>query len=90
MTARRRKTNVVSLDGGAPPIPRVVPEIIDALQGLTVDAKDGKIVGLAFVAIDASGSWQGRWMGDTRMSQMTGIVGRLQHDMVAAWAKSEE
>ncbi len=88
--SRRRKSNVVALDGGAPPVPRRVPEIVETLNGLLTDAKDGKVVGLAFVAIDAAGYWRGQWMGDTRISQMTGIVGRLQHDMIAAWAKSDE
>lgn len=89
-TRKKTKSNVVSLDGGPVPLPRAIPEVVDLLTGLLADAKDGKIAGFVFLAIDSTGFYRRGWEGDTKISQMVGMVSQLQHDMIGSWTKSQE
>lgn len=86
----RKKNNVVSFDGGPLPLPRVVPEIVDCLRALLAEAEGGKLVTLAFIAADARESWKSGWVGDMRVSQLAGLVSRLHHDLLAAWARNDQ
>lgn len=80
---RVRKSNVVSLRGSAPPVPTVVPAVVEKLEDLLDRAKSGFCVGLLYVAIDpAAGTIFGRCGIADRESMIVGAA-RLSFDLLA-------
>lgn len=74
---------VTSLHGAAPPIPQIEPRVMARIEELTQRAKDGQVVGLAWVAVDPfGGAIYGR-AGTAEADRMIAGVSRLLHDMLA-------
>ena len=64
MTARRGKTNVLSLRGAALPIPQVNREVVETLESLLVQARDGRVAGIAYATVEPEGHITTGWSGD--------------------------
>lgn len=61
-----------------------VPAIIEKLEELLVEARAGKVQGLAFAAIDEKGFQQYAWLGEAKVSTMIAAVSRLWHCVMTA------
>lgn len=83
MAARRKKKNVVSLFGTAPPVPQVNDDVIERLNYLLRLAKDGQICGLAYAAIEPSGTHQRGWCGNAEIGRMISAVALLNHRLLS-------
>ena len=61
-----------------------VRAVIQKLEELLVEAKDGKVQGFAFAAIDEKGFQQYAWLGEAKVSTMIAAVSRLWHCLMTA------
>lgn len=75
--------NVHSLWGAAPPIPQVVPSVVEKLEYLLARAQEGRLVGFAYSWISEDGHGQFGWAGVGDRDRMIAGVTRLQHDLLA-------
>lgn len=80
---RRKKSNVLSLRGAAPPVPQIVPSVVEKLEELLARARDGHLVGFAFACLSPQGHGHFGWAGIAERDLMIANVARLQHDMMA-------
>ena len=61
-----------------------VPSIIEKLEELLAEARDGKVQAFAFAAIDENGFQQYTWRGEAKVSYMIAAVSRLWHNLMTA------
>lgn len=79
----RKRSNVFSLRGAAPPVAHVEPRVMVRLQELIAKAKDGQVVGIAWVALDPFGCTNYGRAGSADADRMIASAARLLHDMLA-------
>ena len=60
------------------------PAIIQKLEELLVEARDGRVQGFAFAAVDEKGFQQYTWRGQAKVSSMIAAVSRLWHCLMTA------
>lgn len=77
MTTRKKKNNVLSLNGAAPAIPLVHPDIVRELAEILALAKAGQIHGLVYGAIKANGDIRTVWVGDAPQHSMSSAAAVL-------------
>lgn len=80
---RAAARKVVSLYGAAPPIPQVIPEVVERLTELLARAKDGQLVGIAWVAVDPQGGTLYSHDGAADADRLIASTARLYHGMLA-------
>ncbi len=79
----RKKTNVASLFGAAPPVAMINERVVARLEELMARARDGQICGLAWVAVDPFGGTVFGRAGSADGDRMIASTARLLHDMLA-------
>ena len=60
---KTKKSNVHSLWGAAPPVPEVVPSVVEKLEEMLAQAKEGRLIGFAFAWLSGTGHGQFGWVG---------------------------
>ncbi len=83
----RRKPQVVSLFGSAPPVPHVVPEVVEGLEDILRMARDGLVVGFAYATVEANGNVGTGWRGTADRHRLIHSVDYLHHRMLCAEAE---
>ena len=73
---------IASLFGAAPPVPQQEPRVIARLEGLLQRARDGQMVGIAWVVLDQFGHGEFGRSGTADSDRMIACAARLLHDML--------
>lgn len=84
-----KKSNVASLFGCAPPVPQVVPDVVERLEKLLSEARDGAIVGLAYVRIASAANVGTGWVGTADRHRLIAGAGILHHRMLTQAAEDD-
>lgn len=86
---RKRKPNVFSFLGAAPPLARVYPDVVRELEGLLALARDGQIHGLLYGVVRANGNTMTMWTGDASQHAMSSAAAQLNWRIQRATAENE-
>ena len=70
MRVRRKKNNVASLFGAAIPVPHINADVVDDLESLLKNARDGRIAGIAYVIVSPEGHLNTAWTGNAESHSM--------------------
>ncbi len=89
MAQRRRKTNILSLRGGAIPVPHINRAVVETLESLLVDAKDGHIAGIVYATVSPEGHLVTAWTGNAESHSMIAGAAILQRRITKAGDNSE-
>lgn len=78
LRSKRKQSNVASLFGAAPiGQPTVCPDVVDRLEGLLKQARDGHLHSIAYAAVDRAGSTITGWCGKAEAVRTEAAVMRL-------------
>lgn len=80
---RTKKTNVLSLHGAAPPVPTVCPSVVEKLEELLERARNGNVVGFAYLAVDPYGMTMFGRCGMAPVESLIAGTARLHHSILA-------
>jgi pyruvoyl-dependent arginine decarboxylase (PvlArgDC) len=77
--AKVPKTNVVSINGVAPPVALVDDEVVEKLEELLVKAKAGQLIGMVYGMVSPQASVGTGWVGNARSHDMLAAASMLFH-----------
>jgi len=80
----RKKINVVSLRGVAIPLPQVNRDVVDTLESLMADARDGRIAGILYATVSPEGHLVTAWTGNAESHSMIAGAAILQRRITKA------
>lgn len=74
--------SVVSFSGTAPPIPRVNTDVVERLEQLLVEARNGQITGFSYGLVKPIGNTTTGWVGNASQHDMLTATTLLQHRLM--------
>lgn len=75
---------VVSISGLAPPVPCVNADVVERLETMLAEARDGQIAGFVHGLVRPNGDTKTGWAGNASQQNMLVAAALLQHRIMHA------